>query len=598
MKKDLCIKNGSFYLDDDPFIIRSGSIHYFRVFPEYWKERLLQLKSCGMNTVETYSCWNLHEPQKGCFDFSGMLDLKKFIEAASEVGLYVILRPGPYICAEWDFGGFPAWLLKDENIRLRCNSEPYMTHVRDYLNKYCDLIHDSLYSRGGNVIALQIENEYGSFGNDKSYLAALKELYLKNGIDTFFFTSDGPVRLSFQGGSLPEVYETANFGSNAKAAFDELKRFRPDDPPMCTEFWDGWFDHWAIDAPHHTRDTESFGKEVADMLDANASFNFYMFHGGTNFGFMNGANYDGKYMPTVTSYDYDSIISEWGGYTEKYTKLCSLMKERTKVKLPERPAEHKRRAYGEIILDRAKPFLSCFKDISGFHHSSFPDSMEKYDQNTGYIVYEKRLCGPHTGGELSFGDIRDRAYIFADGKLLKTIYRNDEEQNKHLKLPEIPESGLLITIVTENMGRVNYGSGIYDRKGIIGGIKLDYQYQFEWDVYTCPMTDIPDDGYIPSSELSADMLPAFMKGTLFLNDAPDGHTFIKTEGFKKGIVFVNGFNLGRYFDVGPTKTLFLPEALLKKGENDIVVFEQEGIGNAKRSSQGYPICESVDTPRL
>ncbi|MBE6552302.1 MAG: beta-galactosidase [Ruminococcaceae bacterium] len=599
MKNRLTTTESSFLLDGKEFFIRSGAIHYFRIPREYWEERLLQLKSCGFNTVETYSPWNLHEKTKGNFDFSGMLDVKAFLDTAAKVGLYAIVRPGPYICAEWDFGGFPAWLLADDNIRLRCFSEPYMTHVRSYLAEYIERIKPCLSENGGNVIALQIENEYGSYGNDSIYMDAVRKIYGECGVkDTFLFTSDGPNMQLLLGGTLPDVHAVGNFGSNAKANLAELKRIRPNAPLMCGEYWDGWFDHWGVE--HHGRDTKSVADDLSDMLGMGASFNFYMFNGGTNFGFMNGANTVGsvgkeKYMPTVSSYDYDCIINEWGGYTEKYRAVRKNMEEYLGEKLPEPPEEPARRGYGRVCLDKGEGFIDSFKKYAKHHTSAYPEPMEKYGQNYGYIVYETHLKGPLPQRDLVFPEIHDKAYVYADGKLIGSVYRNDDE--KRVTLPSIPEEGMDITILVQNMGRVNYGRILTDRKGITAGVLLEFQYIFGWDVYTLELEDVPSmDNAVSSAGLTG---ASFLKGELYIDEkTPLCHTFLKTEGFKKGYACVNGFNLGRFNCDGPTKTLFVPACLLKHGVNEVYVFEQEDLEGVIRNPDGHPLVEFLREPQL
>jgi len=593
----LTAENGRFKLNGKDINIYSGAIHYFRVPKCYWRERLMQLAACGFNTVETYAPWNLHEKRRGEFDFSDMLDVKEFIRIADELGLLVIIRPGPYICAEWEFGGFPAWLLRDDNIRLRCNTEPYMTYVKDYLRRYSEEIIPFLGENGGNVIAIQIENEYGSYGNDKEYLEAIKQIYLDMGIrNTFFFTSDGPWKQYLDGGTLPDVHAVANFGSNARERLGNLKEYRPDAPLMCGEYWNGWFDHWGEE--HHIRESD-IDKDINEMMDMDASFNMYMFHGGTNFGFLNGANTAAAgitaYMPTVSSYDYDCLISEWGGYTEKYRLVRDIMANRVKSDLPPMPREPERRAYGKAELTEAESFITSFKKYGEHFRSASPEPMEKYGQSYGYIVYETKICGPLTDNYLIFPDIHDRGYIFLDGEYVGTVYRNDKE--KKLLLPDTDKEEVTLTILVENMGRVNYGWLLKDRKGLTDGVILKFQYLFGWDVYTLPFENVPEmkDSVTPDKTEGA----VFLKGKLIIDsDEPLCHTFLRTDGFKRGFAVINGFNLGRFNCDGPTKTLYVPACLIKHGENEIFIFDQEGIKDAPVSDNGFPVVSFVSEPDL
>ena len=306
----LTYKGNKFFLDGEEYTIISGAMHYFRIPREYWHDRLLKLKECGFNTVETYTCWNLHEPKENVFDFSGMLDLEAYIDIAKELGLNVILRPGPYICAEWEMGGLPAWLLNYPNLTIRCNDELFISKVERYYNELLGRIVPKLSTNGGNIIMMQIENEYGSYGDDHEYMQRIAEIYKKAGVDCLLFTSDGASSSMLQGGTLPEYPCVANFGSRPNENFKVLNDFRPDQPLMCGEYWVGWFDHWY--EKHHVRDPKEVAKLFKDMIDCGASLNFYMFHGGTNFGYMNGANYYDKYEPTITSYDYNALLSDSG----------------------------------------------------------------------------------------------------------------------------------------------------------------------------------------------------------------------------------------------------------------------------------------------
>ena len=376
-------KEDKFYLSGAPFIVRSGAVHYFRVPKEYWHDRLLKLKECGFNTVETYVPWNLHEPQDGVFDFVGDNDIAEFLGVAKKLGLYAIVRPCPYICAEWEFGGLPAWLLKDGNMRLRCNYPPYMQKVERYLRKLFEILRPWLLSSGGNILMMQIENEYGSFGNDKDYLYKLTEIYRDCGIDCLLFTADGVWYNMVVSGSLPEKCLTfLTFGSRTQDAMKAIDVVSPDTPKMCAEFWSGWFDHWGEE--HHTREAEDVLKDLEPFFKNGWSFNFYMFHGGTNFGFMNGANFsDGKILPTVTSYDYCAPLTESGDRTETYYKIRDMF-AKYGVPVPALTAsESKKTSYGKAELNERVDFLGCIEKISKPVVSACPLFTEEIGQNYG-----------------------------------------------------------------------------------------------------------------------------------------------------------------------------------------------------------------------
>ena len=417
-------RDGAFYADGKKTVIYSGAMHYFRVLPEYWHDRLSKLKACGFNTVETYMCWNLHEPKKGQFDFSGRLDIRRYIETARELGLYVILRPGPYICAEWDAGGFPAWLLADENMRLRCNDAVYLSHVRDYIARVMEEVGDLQCIEGGPIIAMQVENEYGSYGNDKTYLAALKGIMEECGAKVLLFTSDGTCPYMLAGGSTPGALVTVNFGSNVAGSFAALKEVQKDAPEMCTEFWCGWFDHFG--EKHHTRGYKSVLKEVEAFLDRGASFNFYMFHGGTNFGFTAGANYAKRYQPTVTSYDYCALLNEYGGYTPAYHAVRDLMWSKRGDKPPVLPPEPETQEIGKVSLTECTGLFENEDTVGEKHRSGVPLPMEKYGQDFGLILYRTTLPGDYGTGFVSVRDVKDIAHVFINGEKRKTFRRIDE----------------------------------------------------------------------------------------------------------------------------------------------------------------------------
>ena len=580
------IKGGEFCLNDKPFIIYSGAMHYFRTLPEYWEDRLLKLKLAGFNTVETYVCWNLHEPEKGQFDFEGMLDIVKFLETAKKLGLYAIVRPGPYICAEWEFGGFPAWLLRDKNIELRCNNEVYLGHVRDYFEKLFSLLRPMLITNGGNVIAMQIENEYGSYGNDKKYLKALKDMYARLGIDVLLFTSDGTWCNMLSGGTIEGILPTLNFGSKAASAFEVLKPYG-DVPKMCMEFWCGWFDHWG--EKHHTRGADSTLKEIEEFLKQGASFNMYMFHGGTNFGFNAGSNHNKGFAPTVTSYDYCAPLTEWGDYTETYHKIRKLLCEKQGIEMTELPPSPQMQNIGKVKLTEYADLFENLDAISEKHYSPLPRGMEAYGQSHGLIYYKTVLKGKYSPSFLTIDGVHDYAHVYFDKKKIAVIDRMKEKSffnklklKKQLFVSVNGESEL--GILVDTMGRVNYGADMYDRKGI-SKVMLANQTVMDYTVHTIPLDNLEK---LSFKKLSSD---ADKNGPLFLRgyfEAESKDCFVNKKGFTKGYVFVNGFNLGRYWDIGPQKALYLPGSLLKE-KNEIVILETEKYSSAEITIQAGPV---------
>ena len=568
----LTIDHNQFLLDGKPFRIISGALHYFRILPEYWEDRLKKLKACGFNTVATYTCWNLHERKEGQFDFSGRLDIEHFISIAEQLDLNIIVRPGPYICAEWEFGGLPSWLLSYPNLALRCNDPLYLEKVRPYYKELLSRIRPHLSTNGGRVMMMQVENEYGSYGNDKDYLLEVEKIYRDNGIDCLLFTSDGSTSWMLGGGTLPHLLSVANFGSRAPFHFENLKKFKPDQPLMCGEFWSGWFDHW-YDA-HNTRSVEDITAETKKLFDCGASFNYYMFHGGTNFGFTNGANHaDGQYQPTVTSYDYCAPLSECGDMTPTYFAIRDLITEQTGIPAPDIAVENLPKAdYGSLTLNEAAPLFDNLDNISRPVSSAQPKSMEELGQDFGYLLYSTTLRGPFEELDLNFGQLHDRAHIFLNGKFV--ALRERSRRWDELKLSLASGETARLDILVENMGRINYGEKLLDRKGILGGIRLGMQYHFGWTHRCMTMDDLSKLNWQPLNDMAK--APVFLRGELHIEGQP-ADTFVRLDGFTKGFVVVNGFNLGRYFNpAGPQKTLYLPAPLLKKGQNEIIVFESDG----------------------
>lgn len=570
------IKENGFFIDGKPFRLFSGAMHYFRVLPEYWDNRFQKMRAAGFNGVETVMCWNLHEPKEGEFDFSGMLDIVKFINTAAKYGMYVIIRPGPYTCGEWDFGGFPAWLLKDKNLRLRCDNEKYMAKVEKYFKKVLSLLAPLQITNGGNLIAMQIENEYGSYGNDKSYLMHIEQIYRENGINVPLFTSDGNCNYMLSGGTLPHIYKTLNFGSNAMNAFKALDKMQPYLPKTCMEFWCGWFDHWG--EIHHKRNPLQVEKEIANLINSGANLNIYMFHGGTNFNFWAGANYGRKYQPTVTSYDDAALLNEYGDYTKAYHRVRKLLLTEQGLPLdtplPKRPELQN---IGAVKLSERGDLWENLMLLGEKHFSPTPESMEYFGQNFGYILYRKVLKGSYPSQTLYVSGVHDIAYLRINGKLIKT-YDRTKNGKKHcydgFKAVLPPVNGeMLIEILVEGMGRVNYGHEMEDDKKGIQKVRLAMQTLFEWDIYTLPFDNLE------KAKLSGatDFAPSILKGKFKAELGKD--CFVDMKGFKKGFVTVNGFNIGRYWARGPQRSLYLPAPLLKE-ENEIIVVEQEGYKQA------------------
>lgn len=580
-----------FYLNGKPFQIISGGIHYFRVLPEYWEDRLRKLKEMGCNTVETYIPWNMHEPEQGRFDFygekvHGMLDIVSFIRKAQQLGLWVILRPSPYICAEWDFGGLPAWLLAQGDMALRTSDERFLCHVRAYYDRLMPLLAPLQIDHGGPVIMLQVENEYGSFGNDKKYLESLRDMMRGQGITVPLFASDGPGHNMLSNTRIDGVLPTANFGSGTKRAFSILEEYTDGGPCMCTEFWIGWFDAWR-DEKHHKGNMEIAAQELEELLEL-GNVNFYMFEGGTNFGFMNGSNYGDHLTADVTSYDYDALLTEDGQITEKYRRFQEIISRHrgkgaepetdesiTGSKLSGEDGEEKnfreRTAYGTCNVSQKVDLfhaLDCLAEPVG---TLSPMSMERLGQGYGYTLYSSVLHTERQLHSIRLYQAADRAICFADGKRILTAM-DRELLERHEVEPTVSQD-IRLDILMENMGRVNYGPMInWQRKGIDGCVMInDCFAQHGWQQYCLPMDNLEKLDFTRGYD---EGMPAFYRFA-FTVEAP-GDTFLDCSGWGKGCVLVNGFHLGRFWEAGPQKRLYLPGALLKKGENEIILFESEG----------------------
>ncbi len=570
----------TFYLDGKPFRIISGSIHYFRVVPEYWRDRLEKLKSIGMNTVETYIPWNMHEPEKGKFVFDGLCDVVKFVKLAEELGLYVILRPSPYICAEWEFGGLPGWLLSGEGMRLRVSDPVFMKHVQEYYQVLLPILKPLQITEGGNVILMQIENEYGYFGNDRQYMEQMRDLLRAGGIKVPLITSDGPTDESLEGGSVEGALPTGNFGSHTKERFEILKKHVKGGPLMCAEFWVGWFDHWG-NGGHMRGNLNQSAADLDEMLRT-GHVNVYMFIGGTNFGFMNGSNYYDALTPDVTSYDYDAVLTEAGDFTEKYRVYREIIGKYAPVPQLQFSTKIIKKAYGSVKETGKVGLFQALRDIAEPMESVSTRSMERLGQYYGYILYVSKIQNEHRLEKIRLHRANDRANIFLQGKRLLDLY--DRELLEEHKISAEAESGDELCILMENMGRVNFGPGMEEqRKGIDGCVQINGHMHHHWQQYCLPLDNLEK---LDFSRGYTEGLPAFYRFELQAEET--GDTFLELEGWGKGCVFVNGFNIGRFWEIGPQKRLYIPAPLLRPGKNEIIVFETEGRSTGEISFLSEP----------
>ncbi|NEA76953.1 beta-galactosidase family protein [Streptomyces sp. SID13588] len=553
--------DNGFRLDGAPFQILSGGLHYFRVHPAQWADRLHKARLMGLNTVETYVPWNLHEPRPDSFRMDGELDLPAFLDLAAAEGLHVLLRPGPYICAEWEGGGLPSWLLAEQDIALRSRDPRFLSALDRYLAQLLTPLQPYLATRGGPVLAVQVENEYGAYGDDTAYLEHLAATLRRCGVDVPLFTCDQPADL--ERGALPGVLATANFGSRSAQSLAALRAHQPAGPLLCAEFWNGWFDRWG--AHHVIRDPAQAAQELDELLATGASVNFYMFHGGTNFGFTNGANDKHTYRPTITSYDYDAPLDEAGDPTEKFTAFRRVLAKYAPV--PAEPVPHPgaKLAPHTIALTDSASLLACAADLGDAVASERPLTMEELGQDFGFVLYETALpaAGPVL---LEVEQVRDRAQGFLDGLPIGVLERENHERAIAFT---VPRAGTVLSVLVENQGRVNYGPGIHDRKGLLGAILLDGSALTGWCSRPLPLTSLTQLPFTNTTTTPTG--PTFHRGTVDLAEPAD--TFLHLRGWRKGNAWVNGFALGRYWSRGPQGSLYVPKPVLRAGANEIVVLE-------------------------
>lgn len=552
-----------FYLDGKPFQIISGEIHPARVQVEYWRHRIQMAKAMGCNTIAAYIFWNYHETSPGKFDFTtGNKNIALFLKICREEGMWVMFRPGPYVCAEWDFGGIPPYLLKIPDIKIRCLDPRYMKPVENYIGKMSSVLKPFLSTNGGPVIMVQVENEYGSYGNDKNYLEALRKLWIKNGINVPFYTADGATPFMLEAGNLDGCIIGLDSGSN-EGDFEQAKKRNPNVPAFSSETYPGWLTHWG--EKWARPDTTGLLKEVKFLLDNKKSFNFYVIHGGTNFAFYAGANSGGKggYEPDLTSYDYDAPINEQGLPTPKYFALRDLI-SKYKGKLPELP---KPVPVMEIPDIKMNVFSSVWENLPKPVFAVQPKPMEAFDQYEGFLVYKTKLIG-HKSGKLTITDLKDYALVFLNGKYVGKLDRREAE--KTIDLPKSDVKDPVLEIFVEAMGHINFASAMIDRKGITERVTLNGMTLMNWDIYNLPF----DSKYIAKlkqGKPDSDRRGYFFKGEFNLNVTAD--TYFDMSNYKKGVVYVNGHNLGRYWEIGPQKRLYCPASWLNKEKNEIVVFD-------------------------
>ena len=584
------IGDRAFLLNGEPCVIKAAELHSPRIPKPYWEQRIKMCKAMGMNTICLYIFWNYHEPEEGKFDFSGQKDIAAFCRLAQENGMYIIVRPGPYVCAEWEMGGLPWWLLKKKDIKLREHDSYFMERVQLFMDEIGKQLADLQISRGGNIIMMQVENEYGSYGVNKPYVAAIRDMVRKAGFtDVPLFQCDW--NSNFENNALDDLLWTMNFGTGANVddQFKRLKELRPNTPLMCSEYWSGWFDHWG--AKHETRSADDLVNGLKEMLDKNISFSLYMTHGGTSFGHWGGANFP-NFSPTCTSYDYDAPINESGKPTQKFYAVRDLLAGYLPESetLPEIPDTIPVISIPTIAMTEIAPI---FDNLPQSKQSDDIRPMEMYDQGWGSILYRTTL--PETCDEsqsLLITEVHDWAQVYLNGKKLATLSRLKGEGI--VKLPPV-KKGDQLDILVEAMGRMNFGKGIYDPKGITEKVELqrenvkEVQRLQNWQVYNLPI----DYNYVSNLNYrkgnDAQGMPAYYRATFTIAEV--GDTFLSMLNWSKGMVWVNGHALGRYWEIGPQQTLYLPGCWLKEGENEIIILDMAGPVKPETEGLRQPILD-------
>jgi beta-galactosidase len=600
------IGDREFLLDGEPFRILAGALHYFRVHPGHWADRIRKARQMGLNTIETYVAWNAHAPREGDFDLTGGLDLGRFLDLVAAQGMRAVVRPGPYICAEWNNGGLPAWLLRRATVGIRRDEPTFLAAVRDYFERLAPVLVPRQVDRGGPIILVQVENEYGAYGADKAYLRRLVALNRGIGLTVPLTSVDQPTDGMLDAGSLPELHKTGSFGSRVAQRLETLRRHQPTGPLMCSEFWDGWFDDWG--GRHHLTPVAQTARDLDELLARGASVNIYMFHGGTNFGFTNGANDKGTYQPITTSYDYDAPLNEAGNPTPKYWAFRDVLARYAPV--------------GDDRPDGAPPspaftvpFTQCvalwdvvdgLESVDGrervdgrrvdggrrgdgglgrWSRHDVPPTADALGHYEGFTLYRTGidLAGP---GVLCVEDVRDRAQVFVERRSVGILARDHHD---HCVTLPTDARGVLELLV-EDQGRVDYGPRLGEPKGLIGAVTTNGQELRGWDVLPLDLTDIATVAHAlrrrPPDAVPVLPGPVFARASFDLPAPGDLH--LDTGRWGKGVAWINGFCLGRYWSRGPQRTLYVPGPVLREADNELIVLELHGSGSGQAGFVSAP----------
>jgi beta-galactosidase len=582
-KHSFKIGDGQFLLDGKPFQIISGEMHFARIPQEYWKDRLRMAKAMGLNTIATYIFWNYQEPEPGKFNFKGNADVARFVKTAQEEGLWVIVRPSPYACAEWEFGGYPWWLEKEKGLKVRSKDPRFIELSTSYFNQLGKQLTPLQITRGGNIIMVQLENEYGSYDKDKEYLALNKDIIRKAGFDVDLYTCDGPTQMP--NGYLPGLLPAVNGLDDVKEVKELINKHHDGKGPyFIAEWYPAWFDSWGLE--HHVVPAADYVGRLDTILSSGVSINMYMGHGGTTRDFMNGANMSTRdpYAPQTSSYDYDAPINEAGNATSKFMAFREVIKRHlpSGVTLPEVPAPKKSIAIPGIKLaDHA----SLLENLPEPVLSDRPLTFEELNQGYGYVLYRTTVQGP-VKGLLKIQHVRDYAVVLVNGKQVALLDRRLRQDSVEV---EIPQGNVTLDLFLENGGRINYGPYLNDnRKGITERVTLAGKELSGFKIYGFPCADFSSIKFKRDNSGSG---PAVRRGTFVLNDS--GDTYLDMRQWGKGAAWVNGHSLGRYWNIGPQQTLYIPAPWLKTGKNELIVVELLESGQEETGGLDSPILDQL-----
>jgi beta-galactosidase len=569
-------------LDGDPFRILSGALHYFRVHPGHWADRIRKARQMGLNTIETYVAWNAHAPREGDFNLADGLDLGRFLDLIAAEGMHAIVRPGPYICGEWTNGGLPPWLFRNGTTGIRRNEPAFMAAVSDYFEQLAPVLVPRQVDRGGPVILVQVENEYGAYGTDKDYLRNLAGLNRRIGVTVPLITVDQPIDDMLENGGLPGLHMTGSFGSRVTERLATLRRHQPTGPLMCSEFWDGWFDDWS--GGHHVTPADQTARHLDELLKHGASVNIYMFHGGTNFGLTNGANDKGTYQPIITSYDYDAPLDEAGNPTAKYWAFRDVLAKYAPVGA-DRPDTATPAPVFTAPLSQVLPLWDVLEQLGTWSRHDGLVTADAIGQYQGLTMYrtEVDLTGP---GVFEIDEVRDRAQVFLNRQGIGVLARDHHDRSMALPVNARGQLELLV----EDQGRVDYGPRLGEPKGLIGTAKANGQPLPWWETLPLDLTDIAPAADAlrsrPAPTTAVLAGPAFARTSFDLRDVSD--LYLDTTGWGKGIAWINGFCLGRYWSRGPQRTLYVPRPVVRQTANELIILELHAAASARASFVSAP----------